>query len=170
MAKTRLTSGAIGDVKPSMLTTAQFLAENGPGWVLADGSSCVGSSYHAKSGNSVVPDLRGVILRGKNNGRADGNQNPDGDLALGTFQSHATAKNGLAISDGGHRHRFYEAGAQGAIKGVAEHLMSNDANPSFSTGNLVQGPVTDSANVSLGAGDAETRMRNVTVNNFIKIN
>jgi len=60
------------------------------GWLLANGSTFSQPSYpglYTFLGNSnVLPDLRGAFLRGKNNGRVDGNQDPDGERAIGHFQ------------------------------------------------------------------------------------
>ena len=79
--------GFLGEVKQAFITEAQVQAEWGSGWILCDGRSVVGSDYQAEYGESNVPDLRGVFFRGKNNGRSDGNENPAGDQALGTYES-----------------------------------------------------------------------------------
>lgn len=93
----------------SFLAEVQFQNEYGVNWVLADGRSAVGTKYQALTGNTTVPDMRGQFLRGKNNGRNDGNENPDGEVALGSFQDDATAANGLGGSTntaGNHRHSY----------------------------------------------------------------
>lgn len=164
-----IANGNIGDIRHSMLTLAQFQAVNGIGWVLADGTSCTGTSYAALTGYTSLPDARGMVLRGKNNGRSDGNQDPSGERTLGAFQNQATAKNGLSISDPGHAHtvngqnRFLgDANADGTFDARSQVSLADDANwytmPDASS------------NVSLTAGDAETRMRNIAVNIFIKVN
>lgn len=70
-------TAAIGAIQSALLTEAQFQAQFGSGWILADGRSVLGSKYETITGRSSIPDLRGVVLRGKNNGRNDGGQNPD---------------------------------------------------------------------------------------------
>lgn len=45
----------LGTIVSSALSLANFQAENGPGWVLCDGSSCVGSDLHAQYGVTNVP-------------------------------------------------------------------------------------------------------------------
>ena len=77
----------VGAILQSRLTEAQFQAINGTSWVLMDGRSIVGSKLADITGITNLDDARGLILRGKNNGRSDGAQNPDGDLAIGTYQS-----------------------------------------------------------------------------------
>jgi hypothetical protein len=93
---------ALGTIVSSMLTLAQYQSLHGTGWVLADGTSCAGTSYATVSGATLLPDPRGQALRGKNNGRADGLQDPAGERTIGSQQTHATAKNGLF--DSGHLH------------------------------------------------------------------
>lgn len=138
----------VGTIKSSMLTLAQFQAQNGTGWVLADGGSCVGSSYATLTGFTTVPDARGLTLRGKNNGRSDGNQNPDGDSTLGTYQADGI---------GSHNHGTYSS---------PNNWMTNG-------GNNNQGViyVNNNGTIQNNAGAAnETRMKNITVNWFIRIN
>jgi hypothetical protein len=142
----------IGMVVSSLLTLAQFQAINGSGWVLADGSSVAGSTYASVTGNSTIPDLRGMVLRGKNNGRSDGHQNPAGDVALGTFQDHAMQS-----------HNHY----------IETWYNINPSNP----GNTMQGygathfgAQVFTNGVNGANSDTESRMVNVTVNHFIKIN
>lgn len=79
----------IGSYAKSNQSEAAFQVDRGAGWILADGRSVVGSAYESLTGNSTIPDVRGRFFRGKNNGRSDGNENPSGELALGTFQADA---------------------------------------------------------------------------------
>lgn len=162
-------SSPIGHIISAMLDEPQFRAIHGSGWILADGRSTgVGASkYGALTGNTSVPDLRGMVLRGKNNGRADGSQNPAGDNALGTFENDVLQ---------GHKH----IGPVGVTGGAAvnpganinvQYTNTGSASTQWDgTGNNVY--YTDSLNSS-GRGPQignETRMKNITVNHFIKIN
>jgi hypothetical protein len=141
----------VGDIKTSMLTPAEFVTVTGDDtWVLADGRDLdnapetTDSKYKEVKGTSIVPDLRGMFLRGKNNGRSDGNENPDGDLALGTYQADEFKE---------HNHSYDRANNfSGLLVG------------SSPTGFIVQGTTTGNA------GGNETRAKNVTVNFYIKIN
>lgn len=135
----------VGTTIDSILTEAQFQNEFSSDWVLADGRSVAGSQYETVTGNATIPDFRGQFKRGKNNGRSDGNENPDGDVALGTFQD-------MEIQS--HRHRvFASTGAQSGST-QAENT-SNSTAASYFTQNT---------------GGNETRPKNITVNIFIKIN
>jgi hypothetical protein len=187
MAKTAISGdkNPVGMIAHSMLTVAQFQSLNGTSWVLADGSNVAGSIYATLTGSSTVPDLRGMVLRGKNNGRSDGSQNPDGDSALGAAQGHATAKNGIALSDpththtqGSHQHQIFSltgnydaAGGWAADGGSYGHVGSTASVYGIYNSGFAAPAITGAGTgITLGAGDNETRMRNVTVNHFIKIN
>lgn len=159
------TSGVIGEIKASMMTLVQFQAQFGTNWVLANGGSAIGTKYATITGNVTLPDCRGMSLRGKNNGRADGNQNPDGDVALGTMQldsmqNHAHplgfdigTKNQGSDSLGNSGTRFAN-GSTGSANGTFQPYLS--------------GPTLDAGNGAPRVA-GETRMKNVTVNYFIKV-
>jgi hypothetical protein len=109
-----------------------------------DGRNVNGSKYASITGTSVIPDGRGQFLRGKNNGRGDGQENPAGDLIIGTqqtdeFKSHFHSMAGSFLNNG------LAGGGQGV-------LTQSGATNTGDTGGL------------------ETRPKNITVNFFIKIN
>jgi len=149
----------VGMIVQSMLTESQFQSINSNSWVLMDGRNIAGSAYATITGAATIPDARGLVLRGKNNGRSDGQQNPSGDLALGTFQDQATAKNGLGISDPGHSHGTLGVNNMNGTSPGGGALTSQASSTSAAA-----------TGITLTAGDNETRMRNITVNHFIKIN
>ena len=144
----------VGDVIHSMLTEAQFQSLRGTEWVLADGRSVVGSQYQTITGYSNIPDLRGQYLRGKNNGRSDGNQNPDGDLGLGTFQDDQFESHTHAIDQTNEYN-------PNIAKGMHTGAGSTEYHPNLTD-------PTDHCIVNTGGN--ETRPKSVTVNIFIKIN
>lgn len=163
-------TGKVGQIISAMLSETQFQAIHGNNWILSDGRSVAGSSYALASGNTTVPDLRGMALRGKNNGgsalgtRGDGFQNPDGDLALGTLQDHTFSSHNHG--GGNHSHTW---------NSYLWYVFSNGALIAR-TGydNIGSGQITETMNASgtiiSTQGGNETRMRNVTVNHFIKVN
>lgn len=173
-------NGSIGSFEQSMLTEVQYQALYGSGWIITDGRSVTGSKYHILTGNTNVPDFRGLVIRGKNNGRSDGNQNPDGELALGQFQDHlftqhdhgggSHSHNGNTSGEitNGHRINYGEPFGINGYQGGASYPDSNVSNSlnhthSFTT----NGP---NSTVLILQGGNETRMRNVTMNSFIRIN
>lgn len=82
----------VGSVIHSMLTEAQFQAQAGSGWVLADGRSAAGSVYNTITGAGTIPNMQGIFLRGKGS-----THNPDGNLALGAVTAAKTKQ----VSSGG---------------------------------------------------------------------
>lgn len=150
-------SAGIGEVRQSFLPPAQFNSENLGEWVLADGRDVSNSTYSELTGVSTVPDLRGVFLRGKNNGRADGNQNPDGEKNLGEFTGDAirniTGQAGTAAN--------IQGTSSGALKSVAGG-QRHDGTTNFGT--IIQ--LNASWQVPTAA---DNRPKNVTINFYIKI-
>lgn len=172
----------IGDVKHSVLTEAQFQELHGTTWVLMKGQSITGSDLAAVSGITTLPDARGVFIRGKNNGRADGNQDPDGERAVGNLQgqqfgshSHGGAVGGVDRSLN-HYHNsgvYYDSVGGG---GVSFGQQQSD-NPTPITTSYIAGTLSGSTNSDLqhahsisAEGGNETRPRNIALNTFIKIN
>lgn len=146
---------AVGDIKASMLTEAQYQSEFGPEWILADGRNVTGSDYHSITGIINIPDLRGVFLRGKNNGRSDGNQNPDGELTLGQFTDDRFQSHTHSYSD-----RYFRISS--AFGDGTE--MSNLGNYWYYTDTI-----QDRSTLPSGTS-TETSPKSVTINYFIKIN
>ena len=157
----------VGSIIHSMLTEAQFQAIIGIKWVLMDGQSVVGSDYETITGDSSIPDGRGVFLRCENNGRSDGDENPDAS-ALGDFQTDEFRS---------HEHRGFSAQSVGAGTSVA---LTTSNYPAFEetqgtpNSGYVYGIRGTAVGSSIGrtsaSGGNETRAKNVTVNYFIKIN
>ncbi len=140
----------LGAVAKSLLTEEQFQAEQGPGWILADGRSVVGSAYEALTGNAVAPDLRGVLTRMKDNGAGN-----FPEKALGEYQADE-----LKI----HGHT-YTWDTTGMIITDNFALFNDDSD-------VKKSPLPQqSLAYTIGnTGANETRARSITVNFFIKIN
>lgn len=155
----------VGTILPSTLTDAEFSAENGTAdWRLCDGRDCSGTIYAGIKSVTRVPDFRGAFLRGRNNGRNDGRQNPDGEIALaigGSDLANAQATGYQADEFKSHTHtysdQYYpETGAGGSSRGL-------DTGERYD-GNTFRTPTSDPS------GGNETRSKNYTVNYFIKVN
>lgn len=189
--------GFIGQVVYAHLTEAQFQAQAGAGWILADGRNVAGSAYASITGESTVDDLRGVFVRGKNNGRSDGKQNTYADRALGFYEYDNT---------GNHIHEWsfkivYTPGtniaqrtyaAQGASQEIVSANIANPATGRYhivvaddnaggtmpvgsTTGNIMytSHPMSGASPATVdptASQDGETTVRNVTLNAFVRIN
>lgn len=164
-------SQAIGSIQASLLTEAQFQAQFGTGWVLARGQSVSGSKYASLTGATSVPDMRGMFLRGKNNGRNDGYQDPEGERnqlnqplpQTDAFQSH--------------NHKVYMT-ASGGISAITRDVPNPGDSDVWSTAFTRNDTATDvyAAEELANGGNgtprvgSETRVKNIVVNYFIRIN
>lgn len=113
-----------------------------------------------------------MFLRAKNNGRNDGLENPDGDLAVGTFQLDKTRRprnTAFSTNSDSHNHGItrnsYEGGAGGGAGGPGWSSENSQilSGVTFTTN-------SDSHSHSItGGGDNETNPRNITVNVYVKV-
>lgn len=117
-------------------------------WVLADGNTIsTSTNYFKETGLTKIPDLRGVFIRGLNEGRADGFQDPDGSgRNVGGLQKYSVEKHNHSISTAGIWGRSFK-GEDGKPR------TAHQAN-----GNTSQ------------YGGKETRPTNVALYYYIKIN
>ena len=164
----------IGTVQSALLTEAQFQDQFGTVWILADGRTVLGSRYNVLTGHTFAPDLRGVVLRGQDGGVG---RNPDGSTALGTYQLDSLQGHYQGTTEIPHHHDttfgalplLYLAPGSGGLSGGSTVTSAAPATGNASTGLSVTGPTTDGVH-GVPRISTESRMQNVTVNHFIKIN
>ena len=137
--------GTIGSTDYSLLSEAQYQAERDSTWVLFDDRSIVGSDLEILTGIATLGDARGIFLRAANNGRVDGNENPDGTL-INEFQDDELQSHSHTISGGTATQPIFTGG--------------NTSNTTGGGGNIGTG----------SSGGNETRPKSLTMNLFIKIN
>ena len=148
----------LAEVKQSMLTEVQFQLENGNEWVLCDGRDVTGSDYASVTGNTTLPDMRGSFVRGKNNGRVDGLENPDADHPLGTYEE-ARANSVENLNTG------LSAALTFGVKVIP-------LDGTFNVPGLVGGFDGDDIALQLSkfGYNEESRPKSITMNYFVKIN
>ena len=165
VAKSSLDGSPVG-------TISAFYGNTAPdGWLVADGSSItwdethpeyrqlidhlrnISSSHQVGSNGALLPDLRGVFIRGKNFSRNIEEGNEDGDLAIGAYQSDAFEYHG-------HEFRVFSVTPNTGCN----HALAEGHEDCGGT-NFHQGLNWDQV---LPNGDDETRPRNVTVLYIIK--
>jgi microcystin-dependent protein len=143
----------IGDVKSSLLTEAQFQHLHGVSWVLCDGRDVSGSRYASLTGSTVVPNMLGRTLRGLD---AAGTVDPDGaGRSLGDTQEDAFQ---------GHEHEFQRSTGSYGYTGD-QYVSPARSYPNFTTSNILE-----KSGYGAPRYEDETRMKNVAVNFFCKIN
>ena len=136
----------IGEIRAADMTTAEFQAIHGTEWILADGSSCSGSFYAGMTGHTVVPDTTNRALRG------------DGTDAATLSATQADQM----IS---HNHSF-----SGTVPINQTHSSVGGTGSMFRSAESSSGTHSVSGSIGSAGAGSETRMKNVTVNFFIKIN
>jgi hypothetical protein len=112
----------------------------------------------------VVPDARGVVLRGKNYARSTLTGNADGDTAIGTSQADLFDSHNHG--GGSHTHDLdgiTALGGSGNINFLRPGETAGTNNTTYVTDGPNGGTVVDTQ------GGNETRMRNITVNTFVKV-
>jgi hypothetical protein len=158
----------LGSTEMSFLPLAKFQILRDNSWVLLDGSNItttdLGQFMLAQglaTGSVWLPDMRGQVPIGVNNGRSDGKQN----------QVSATLALGGHMGDGNKSHQHYVAKA---ATQTASLLSSNSLATIYSSGaeaNYTLTGVGFSADVGLtsSSGQAQTTVNSVGVNWFIKV-
>lgn len=163
----------IGTIIPSVLPPDIFEKNYGTDWKIADGSRIETSTGYSKiTGSTVLPDLRGVFLRGANLNRIDGRGDPEGDArTVGSYQGFATSLpnskkfTGKTDESGEHNHLFDQAIPYNA--GAGDHQRAKPGGGAGTTGN--SGKHLHTFEVT-GGGDIETRPVNVSVYFYVKVN
>lgn len=147
----------VGTVIASMLEPEEFRKNanvGGSDWRLANGQRITGTTYAELTGGDTLPDLRGMFLRGLNEGRSDGLQDPEGDgRQPGAFQPDE-------VFSHGHGFSWYVGSLQFTLPNNYP-VLPNGYYPD--------------ANQGAGAavrpfGGAETRPRNSSVYWYIRVN
>lgn len=142
-----------------------------PGWLVCNGApisrtvyaslyATVGVTYGSGDGSTTfnLPDLRGIFIRGTGS-QTFGAETYSG-ASLGGKQNDATSKNGLTASSTSSL-SLYTGGSRVANT-VA--VVGNTSN--YPT---VAETATVSTTTTIGAGDAETRPANMSLNYIIKV-
>lgn len=157
----------VGTILPSFLPPNRFseVANGKPyanidyattPWVLADGrpenadlpASCL---YRQKTDQRKLPDLRGMFIRGMNEGRNDGIQDPDTRI-VGSYQPDSFATHGHTYADSQFNPTRRKVKGSG---GTQVYNVGTYTHPVETTGQN---------------GGAETRPKNIAVYYYIKIN
>jgi len=174
----KLNALPVGTIIASMLEFEKFQNIAGNTWKPADGRKISAKSQYATlTGNTTLPDLRGLFLRGLNQfdpakgSRLDKYKDPDGTRRkTGNLQEDATSlpKNkrnpfqGNALSAGDHSHIYFKARREGGRTGSDDRASSEASNTGSS------GSHTHTVLITSG-GDLETRPVNIAVVYYIKI-
>ncbi len=160
-------SGALGDIKHSILNPMQFATVNGACWVPMDGRSIAGSALNTLNGMASVPDAGGLFVRNQEFSGGT-NQDPDRTSAspIATYQDQAFLSHNHGVNDSGHSHSYLDIsysnssdGGGGAFDKADDAINNNRTTGSSTTGISIQ-----------NAGGPETRPKNINFWVYIRIN
>ena len=155
----------IGDVKTSVLTLSEFQSLHGSCWIQLNQNvsdiDISGSDLASLKSQNSLKSSYGRVLRSEGTNSASlGQQQEDGTAVNGLSVDH---ENPIDTSDGtGYTYVWARAkGNWGSKEDLTSGTTSN-----FSDLNMTE----FNHNHSLSSSDPETRMMNLTVNTFVKIN
>ena len=159
----RVANLPIGTIAPSMLPPSLFAEAVGDPavfdpeksrWVLADKQKDITRSRYGKLlGNTrYTPDLRGMFLRGMNEGRDDNKQDPEQNRSAGHYQPDALQEHGHKTTATG-----FLWGANSEVGYTSDKRAKN-------------APIASVSAVTGADAEDETRPKNVAVYYYIKIN
>jgi hypothetical protein len=163
-------SGAVGDIKYSILNPTQFATVNGPCWVPMDGRSIATSKLSNILNINSIPDSGGLFLRSQEFSSSP-NHDPErtNSTPILTVQNQNIQSHNHPVNDPGHSHTFtdkYRAlnGTQANTGGnFGIHPTTLDSTPSQS--DFVTTGITISA-----SGSTETRPKNMNFWIYTRIN
>lgn len=144
----------VGEVRYSVLKPEQFIHLYGKSWVLMDGRNINGTNLFDLTKSDVLPDGRGVFIRGANAKRDFQSGDPDGDRAIGSYQSDALRS---------HTHEYSDAHFAEVNAGNAG-LQGNQGNSDFDNGRCTTNQTT------APFGGLETRPKNIALYCYVKVN
>jgi microcystin-dependent protein len=138
----------------------------------ADLFNVISTSHGVGDGSTTfnIPDYRGRALRGVDGGTGRDSftrtaMNTGGNTSgVGSVQTDATKKNGLAVVDPGHSHTVDVWFSEVGTGPNQSHIQGYGGSGPYSVG----ATISSSSNTSLNAGDAETVMKNAAVKYIIR--
>lgn len=178
-------SGAVGDVKYSILPPDKFKDVNGDCWVPMDGRNLGTSDELYQLGITSIPNAGGLFLRAqdfavvsggeswkpKNSSDNDPNRTATTTIGLQSDGLGTHNHTGSTSTDGSHTHRFtaWHANFSHNSSAPVEGSMKDDGDGSFdvyvdAAGNHSHSFTTNST------GGAETRPKNLNLWIYIRIN
>lgn len=182
-AQESVCSGAIGDIKHSILNPTQFAAANGSCWVPMDGRALAPTDkYRQITGFTSLPDAGGLFFRGQEFDNSPTTSDPDRTTAtaVGTFQDQAMLSHTHTgtMSDNTHAHTFDRVTPpittpfNSTALGTKSYNFFDYFEKLQSTLNIQTAPVSGHTHtLTLGnAGGTENRPKNLNFWVYIRIN
>jgi len=166
-------SGAVGDVKYSILDPVKFAQVNGDCWVPMDGRPLASTDALSQlAGLSSLPNAGGLFVRAQDFANSDNDPERDDNSTIATVQGDEVKSHNHGISDPGHGHTYTDRPAWGYS--TPTYAAIQNGSVGF-TGVWVQDQSrsTNSATTGISinpAGGGETRPKNINLWVYIRIN
>ncbi len=165
-------SGAVGDVKYSILNPTQFDAENGDCWIPMDGRALATTDkLRQVTGLTNVPDGGGLFMRAQEFGTSpDRDPSRNSGSTIATFQNEAVQSHNHGVNDPGHTHGYLDT-RQNGNAGDKCGCAGQSAPASTNTISDSETSNSSGTNISIqNAGGPETRPKNLNLWVYIRIN
>lgn len=171
-------SGAVGDVKYSVLDPTEFAAVNGDCWVPLDGRALAGNSQLRQiKGWSNLPDVGGTFLRAQEfPGSPDRDPGRTSGTPIASVQAEELKSHGhsVSVSGGGQLYIYPSTLSTLSVNGTAQLLTPQSSVDLPPFGFLPLNPVPSSSGGSSisvnSSGGTETRPVNTNLWVYIRIN
>ena len=178
-------SGAVGDVKYSILDYAQFQLANGDCWVPMDGRTIPGTTALAQEFNiTQVPDMSGLFMRAHEwNDGNDPARTPSSAVAViqddelkahdHTGTTDVDGEHTHGINDPGHSHGIDldDSSGGGGVDDAGESSEGSASTASSTTGISIKPGGAHSHSFTTDTyGGAETRPKNMNFYVYIRVN
>lgn len=174
-------SGAVGDVKYSILNPDEFRLENGDCWVPMDGRALSSSDkLRIRTGMTNVPNAGGLFVRSQEFSNTDNDPDRTHNSSIAAIQGDAFKTHNHGVSDPGHSHGINDPGHRHGITSSGSddngnyNDWGNSADRTNHTDNSTTGItiVSNITNISIqnSGSSNETRPKNINLWTYIRIN
>ena len=180
-ARNVICSGAVGDVKYSILPPEQFKDANGECWVPLDGRPLEQTDALYELGITTLPNAGGLFLRAQDYAATSGTEywepknssdydpertsaSPIGTVQGGAFKTHVHT----IANAGSHNHTLTRVGSGGPADGTK--MSSSDKSILGKSYSYYAGDHTHTINTNSDGGGTETRPSNLNLWVYVRIN
>jgi hypothetical protein len=166
-------SGAVGDVKYSILNPTQFTAANGSCWVPMDGRNIAGSKLATITGLTTVTNAGGLFLRGQEFTGQSANHDPerDSNSSIATFQDQSFLSHGHSGTTDTRGGDYLGSFLYNSLYSYNGPFEEGKGNPDYGYNSTAAYAPTHAHNLNINAnGGNETRPKNLNLWTYIRIN
>ncbi len=166
-------SGAVGDVKYSILNPTLFAQVNGDCWVPLNGGDMTDSKLSNITGESNVPDISGLFIRSQEfSGGANNDPNRTSTSPIATFQDQSYQSHNHGVNDPGHSHSINDIVLNTTCCNFGILVIGDQPRTVFQNQYDSENRTINASSTSISvnnSGGNETRPKNLNVWMYIRI-